>query len=168
MGFTAAASVGMSAYTAYETNKQGQADAKALIAEGNIVSKNKAKEIEYKAASQTVSFLNSGLTLDGTPRNVIDSTYKTGIQDLNQIRKNYNTGAKNIASKARTDALKGFASSVFQSFSMSAFGTGGNLDQIGSGGSNISYNGYGRSGWGSGIVNYNGGIDPGGEDIFTT
>jgi hypothetical protein len=86
---------------AQAANKQ----AKASIAEGNIVAANKAKEVARNAAAQRVSFLNSGLTLEGTPMNVIESTFNTGTEDINQIRNNYNARAKSQIAAGRSAAI---------------------------------------------------------------
>lgn len=89
-----------------DANKQ----AKATIAEGNIVASNKAKQVAGAAATQRVSFLQSGITLEGTPMNVIESTFNTGLEDIGQIRSNYNTKARNQISAGRTAAISSLAS----------------------------------------------------------
>lgn len=93
-----------------QSNAKAQAD--SIIAEGNIQTKNKAREVMARAGAQRVSFLNSGLTLEGTPTNVIDQTFKTGLEDINQIGANYNNKAKTVVSAARTSAISGLASSL--------------------------------------------------------
>lgn len=78
--------------------KNATNQAQATIDAGNIAAANKAKEIRAAAARQTVSFLNSGLTLEGSPGAIIDETYTTGATDLAQLSKNYNTSSDNIIS----------------------------------------------------------------------
>ena len=102
--------VALSAFKATSATSAARKEAKATIAEGNIVAANKAKEVARKAATQRVSFLNSGLTLEGTPMNVIDSGFAAGLEDINQIRANYNTRAKNQISAGRTSAISALAS----------------------------------------------------------
>jgi hypothetical protein len=89
---------------------QGQAQAKAAVQQGNIDAQNMAKKTRYAAARQTVSFLNSGLTLEGTPQAVIDETYATGIKDVGQIRMNANTAASNAINAGRMEAIGTIAS----------------------------------------------------------
>lgn len=83
---------------ANQMNAQAQSDAN--IAAGNLATKERAKEIRYKAARQTASFLSSGLTLEGTPMDVIGETYTTGLEDLDLMGKNYNTNSNNIVNMA--------------------------------------------------------------------
>lgn len=104
--------------------------AKQTVREGELVAKEKAKEIRYKVARQTSSFLNSGLTLEGTPNIVIGETFSTGLEDINNIRNNYNTKSKNLISAGRQEAIStiagGFASAGMGGGSMgSMFQTAG-------------------------------------------
>ncbi len=110
--------------------------AKAKVQEGNLVLANKAKEIKAKASKAKVGFLNSGLTLEGGPTLAIDSIFDTGLEDINQIRTNYNTASKNIISEGRTKALEKLASaagSFAMGSGMSMGGTSAGLDSFASG-----------------------------------
>lgn len=102
--------VALSVASAASQTSAAKKQANATVAEGEIVAKNKAKEIAKKAAVQKVSFLNSGLTLEGTPMNVIESTFNTGLEDINLITSNYNAKAKSQMSAGRTAALSSLAS----------------------------------------------------------
>lgn len=95
-------------------NANSQAD--AAIRTGNLQMQEQAKKTRYAAARQTTSFLNSGITLEGTPQDVIQETFTTGIADVKQIGANANTTANNIIGEARTKAIGSIASS-FGSFS---------------------------------------------------
>lgn len=112
MGIETALIVGMNALSAVGSIQQSKAQAKAAVQEGNIAAQNKAKETKLKAASLQTSFLNSGLTLEGTPMSVIEDTFNTGMQDINQIKSNYDNKAKNIISAGRTEALGKLASGM--------------------------------------------------------
>lgn len=92
--------------------------AKQVVQEGEVVAKEKAKQVRYAAARQTSSFLNSGLTLEGTPSVVIGETFSTGLEDINQIRNNYNTKSKNLISAGRQEAI----STIVGSFAGSSMG----------------------------------------------
>lgn len=121
MGLETALFIGLNLFSAASQQSAAKKQAKATIAEGNIVAANKAKEVARRAAAQQVSFLNSGLTLEGTPMNVIESTFNTGLEDINQIGANYNTAAKNQISAGRSAALSTLASS-FSSVAMPSIG----------------------------------------------
>lgn len=114
--------------------------AKATIAEGNIAAANKAKQVVQKAATQRVSFLNSSLTLEGTPMNVIESTFNVGLEDIAQIQSNYNTKAKNQISAGKSAALD----ALIGGFTGVTIGGGsmGSFSDIGAGFSSMSQ-GYG-------------------------
>jgi hypothetical protein len=111
MGWETLAFVALEGLSARETMKSAKKEAKAVVAEGNINMKNKAKEVARKTASLTTSFLSSGLAFEGTPQNVVNSVFDSGIEDLELMATNYNTKSKNIISSARTEALSGLASS---------------------------------------------------------
>jgi len=117
--------VGLSVVSAASQMSSAKKQAKATIAEGNIVAANKAKDIARKTATQRVSFLNSGLTLEGTPMNAIDSTFNTGLEDIAGISNAYNMQAKNQIAAGRSAAIGSLASG-FSSFAMPdlGFGTG--------------------------------------------
>jgi hypothetical protein len=93
---------GMQAISAL-TSAQNQA--KAAVAQGNIAMENKAKETRYRAARQTVSFLNSGLDMEGTPSLVVDETYTTGLKDIRAIGANANAQSKNFIAQGRSEAI---------------------------------------------------------------
>lgn len=117
MGIETAILIGLSAVSAVGEIQNSKNQAKQIVAEGNIAAQNKAKETQLKAARIQNSFLSSGLTLDGTPNSVISGAYDTGIQDIEQIRSNYSSRAKNALSEGRTAALSslagGFAGASF-------------------------------------------------------
>lgn len=113
-------------------------EAKATIAEGNIAAGNKAKQVAAAAATQRVSFLQSGLTLEGTPMNIIESTFNTGIKDINQIRSNYDHRAKNQITAGRT----AFISSLASGFAGASMGSGMEMPGQGVG---SSWNSLGQS-----------------------
>jgi hypothetical protein len=89
-------------------NKQ----AKAVVAEGNLAMQNKANDVRRKGAATQVSFLNSGLTLEGTPMGAIMGIYDTGLQDINQMGSIYNSKSKNIISSARSKVISDIATSA--------------------------------------------------------
>jgi hypothetical protein len=103
--------VGLSAVSAMSSISEAKRQAKATIKEGNINLANKAKEVRARTAAQQVSFLQSGLTLEGTPMGVIDSTFNTGITDLTQMKENYDNKAANQIRQGRTQALSTLAGS---------------------------------------------------------
>lgn len=108
----AALTLGSGIVSARAQQASGKAEARALIEEGNINAANKAKQTKARADAQRVSFLNSGLELEGTPQNVIDSTLVTGLEDVGQIATNYNRAASNRLTAARSAAIGNLMSSV--------------------------------------------------------
>lgn len=83
------------------------AQAKSIVQQGEINAENSAKQTRLKAASANASFLNSGVTLDGTPNLAINDIFDVGLKDVNQIRSNANSSAKNTIAKGRSDAISG-------------------------------------------------------------
>lgn len=82
-----------------------QNNAEAAVQQGNIAMENKAKETRYRAARQTVSFLNSGIEMEGTPSLVVDETYTTGLKDIQQIGANANAQSSNFIAQGRSEAI---------------------------------------------------------------
>ena len=80
------------------------AKSNALKTEGDLAVQQKAKEVRLTAARQTASFLSSGLTMEGTPTDVINETFSTGIADVQNIGKNYQTQRTNVLSGGAADA----------------------------------------------------------------
>lgn len=83
-----------------------QKQAKANAQEGEIKTKELAKRTRYLAAEREVAFLNSGVTLEGTPMTILNETYDTGIADINQLRANYNAKSKSLIAKGRSEAIQ--------------------------------------------------------------
>lgn len=107
---------------------QAKSQAKSIVAEGNLATKEQAKKTRYAAATQTTNFLNSGITLDGTPNDVIGETFKTGLEDVHNIQSGYNMKAKNAIAAGRSAAIStitsGFAGASLGGSMGSMFETG--------------------------------------------
>lgn len=127
MGIETALIIGLTAASALGQIENSKQQAKAITKEGNIAAQNKARETQIKAARVQNSFMNSGLTLEGTPENVITGTYDTGIKDINQIKSNYDSQAKNVISQGRTAALSTMAGSFAGAGFGSSMGSMGDL-----------------------------------------
>jgi hypothetical protein len=95
---------GMAAASSYKNSKN---QAKAIAAEGDIKAKERAKHTLALAGKTKTSFLTSGISLtgDGTTQNMLDDTYNVGLEDISQIKQNYNQSAKNTMGAARSKLL---------------------------------------------------------------
>lgn len=131
MGIETALFLALSVISASGKMNQAKSAAGQTVANGEIAAKEKAKEVRYKVARQTSSFLNSGLTLEGTPQDVIGDTFDTGLQDIGQIRTNANNQSKNIISSARSEAIGQIAGS-FGMAAMSGGSAGSMFETAGS------------------------------------
>jgi len=129
MGWETVVMAGLSAVKGITQMNQAKSEAKALVREGEIAAGEQAKKTRYKAAAQTSSFLNAGLTLEGTPNSVLNETYQTGLADINNIITGYNTKSKNAISKGRSDMIN----SMVSDFKGADFGGGsmGSMFEIG-------------------------------------
>lgn len=114
--------IAASVYSAGTTLKNAKSQAKAVTATAETNAQNKAIQTAAKAAYQRTSFLSSGFTLEGTPTSVLNSTYYTGRQDINQIISNANIQSKNIMSQARSSAIESLMSTAAMSGISSGFG----------------------------------------------
>ena len=93
---------------AKQLNDLAQAQAKAGVKEGEFAAKNKAREVTLRAARLQSSFLTSGLTLEGTPGSAIQSTFSTGLEDVNQILSNTSQSSRNAVAQGRFQANAAF------------------------------------------------------------
>ena len=90
--------------------------------------KEKGKQVRAKGAKARVSFLNSGLTLEGTPSAAIEGIFTSGLEDINLIQENTRIKAKNIISEASTSAFFNIASAPFSAAGLdSAVTTASNI-----------------------------------------
>lgn len=99
------ATLAFSALNAAQSLKAGRAEARAAVDAGNIAAINKSRETLVKAGRLQSSFLNSGVTLEGTPMTMIENAFDLGTKDINQIATNANTKGKNSMIQARSKAL---------------------------------------------------------------
>jgi hypothetical protein len=101
--------------------------AKAITQQGALKAERKKVETFSRAGQQKASFLASGITLEGTPLAVLESTFETGKQDVQAIRKSANVQSRNIMNKAYSDAL----TNILTTAATSGFGGGGAENMMG-------------------------------------
>ncbi len=104
--------MGASAAMKYE-NAEDQAN--AVAREGAIKAKEREKKLLRLAGSQKASFAASGISLTGDEGLfgvTLKDTYKTGFEDINLIKENYNTQASSIMSGARSQLVSDLGSMV--------------------------------------------------------
>lgn len=148
--FLIGASIGLGAIKAANEMTAAKKTAKMTVAQGKLAAENKAKTVLATAARQKVSFLSSGLALEGTPMAVLSSTYETGKADINQIIQNANTSAKNTMSQARSSAL-----GTILGGAMTGISAAGGMNSLTSLGSSLTEEtafslnsmGYGNTAW---------------------
>lgn len=115
-------SIAGGAMQASAARKQSEREARALAAEGEIATRNKAREVNLKTSAQRVSFLNSGFTLEGTPMNILEDTFRVGMEDVTQLRSNYQTAASNVLKSGRARAQSSMLGGIVQAASFGAMG----------------------------------------------
>lgn len=116
MGIETAIIAGLGLASAIGQFNQSKSEARQTARYGAIVAQNRADEIKKLAAKQRVSYINAGLELEGTPQAVINDTYNTGIEDVNEIVDMYNTQSSNIMKTARAKLLGSIAKIGVSSF----------------------------------------------------
>ena len=125
MGIETAILLGITAMSAVGSFQASKAQAKATVAQGKVESERRARITKATVAKQKTSFLNSGLTLSGTPQDVFESTFDTGIADTKQIITNANRSSSNTMSSARTKLMTDVAQMGVTGFgAMGGFGAG--------------------------------------------
>lgn len=140
MGVATAVIAGLNVASAIGNYNQSKSEAKQMAKAGAIVAEKRADDIMKLASRQRVSYLSAGLELEGTPQNVINDTYETGIADVNDIIGTYNQKSKNIMTAARANLLGGLAKA-----GASAFAGGGSSSGLFNGLSGISESSGGQA-----------------------
>lgn len=105
MGLETALLIGFAAAKSYAEVSAAKKEAKGVVAQAEQEANAKAKAVRQKASQAKVSFLNSGLTLEGTPELSIQGILEAGQQDIGQLAANANTKAKTLIGNARTKAI---------------------------------------------------------------
>lgn len=105
MGWETVVLAGFNAMQAVGQVKQGKAEAKAIAREAEINASNVAQNTLRTAGDLKVSFLQSGLTLEGGPTDILTQAFEQGYTDIGRIKSNADASIKNTMSKARTAAL---------------------------------------------------------------
>lgn len=111
MGWETLAIVGFSALSGVVGMNQANSQAKGIARQGEIAAQDSANATIRSTGKLTTSFLNSGLTLEGGPMDVLKQAFRGGYTDIERIRSNANASAKNVVSSARTKAIQGLATS---------------------------------------------------------
>lgn len=111
MGATAAAITvaGLSVAKGIGDFNASKSNARALKEEGKIKIDQRKKEILQLVAQQKVGYVDSGVEFEGTPQNVMQDSYNTGMEDIEALRTSYNTQIKNAMKKARAGLLGSIA-----------------------------------------------------------
>lgn len=97
--------------------------ANAVAAEGALKARERSRQIAKLGSQQKTSFLQSGVTLQGTPMNVLSDTYKTGREDIDLLKKNYEAKTGSLIAQAN-QSLKTGRSSYQQSLLSGAMSVG--------------------------------------------
>lgn len=112
MGWETLAIVGFQAISGIQGMKAANSQAKGIAREGEYAAQTTADNTIRSTGKLQTSFLQSGLTLEGGPMDVLKSAFSKGYTDIGRIKSNADAGAKNVVSAARTKALQGLASSA--------------------------------------------------------
>lgn len=121
MGWETLAIAGYSALNAENTLKTGKAAAKAAVQQGDYQVQQTADQTLRSAGTLKTSFLQSGLSLEGAPMDVLTQAFAKGQTDIGRIATNANATAKNDINSARTKALEGLATSAASAYSFTSF-----------------------------------------------
>jgi len=92
--------------------KASRDQAKAVVA-GEALKADRNKKLTFaRASKQKASFLASGITLEGTPLSVMNSTFDVGKADIEQGIKNANRRSRNIIGAANAQLAMDLAGAV--------------------------------------------------------
>lgn len=131
MGWETVAIIGFQALSSAQGMSAANKQAKGITAQGAFYAKQAADKTVQGTGKLKTSFLQSGLTLDGGPMDVLTAAFNKGYTDISQIKTNADNAAKNVVSAARSKALMSLASSAAGAFGSSGFSDF--ADNVGSG-----------------------------------
>ncbi len=109
MPFPVALMLALAAASSVAKIHQARQTGKAIVKQGALEATRRKHQIIAKAAKQKTSFLSSGLTLQGTPQSVLESTFTIGKQDVEQGISTANTQARNVLRSAQVEAIGSLA-----------------------------------------------------------
>lgn len=122
-GFTSlllGAGLAMNAVSAFNQYENAEDQANALAREGALKAKERDKQTRRLAGQQKSSFLSSGISLegvDGTVNAILSDTYKTGLEDVDLIKKNYNNASKSTIGQARANLIGSLGKTAISAYS---------------------------------------------------
>lgn len=107
MGIETVAIAGFAALQAANTLKEGDQQAKGIVKAAEYQASNSADNTLRGAGKLQTSFLQSGLTLEGGPMDVLTQAFGQGRTDINRLASNANNASKNAVNAARSKAIAG-------------------------------------------------------------
>ncbi len=98
---------------------QGISEAQAAEEQANIVGKQasesareRKRQIQRLASKQKVSFLKSGVSLEGTPIDILSETFNIGQQDINAILETGRSQQRALIKGGRDALIGGFTKAI--------------------------------------------------------
>lgn len=89
-----------------QAKRQAAYDAAAIRAQMLVDVRNRADEVSARTSRAKVSFLNSGLTLEGTPLSALEGMFEAGLEDITIMRQNAGVRIGNVHARAEDTARR--------------------------------------------------------------
>jgi len=139
------AKAGLKVASGIAANNAAKDEANALQEQAKVAAEDSARqmdqharEVKRFAGDQAESFLSSGVTMDGSPAEVLAQTRSLGQQELNVMRQQGNAQAKlytNQANKAlKSGRMALIGSLIGAGTGLVSAGIGGTFNNLGGGG----------------------------------
>lgn len=133
----ATAAVGGGVYAGIAANNEADHQARVARAEAENRAAAARRQYERLRRQQKVAFLNSGVSLEGSPLLVLEATRQEGNQAANDFIAQGNSAAKDLNRQGRNALIGGIVSGISSGASIGAKGaSAGGGSNTGGGGSN--------------------------------
>ena len=96
-----------SLYGGFAANREAQRQAKTTLQQAAIEAQQVAKEDAQFRGRMEVSFLKSGVTLEGTPLLVLEQARKDSMEDIKNLKKGAQLRASSIRRQGRDAMIQG-------------------------------------------------------------
>lgn len=147
MGWETLAIVGFQAIQGANSMSAAKKQGQAYAREGERQALSVADQTVRTAGTLRTNYLQSGLTLEGGPMDVIAQAFAKGRTDIGRIKENADARSKNVVGAARTKMIQGLAGAAVSAGAASGIGdfAGGFSDGFSAGFSNPDIVGQGLS-----------------------
>jgi hypothetical protein len=112
MAALAVGQAGLQVVGGIQANREARRQSRIAKAEAEERAQARARDVKKFRARQMVNFLKSGVTLEGTPTDVLTETEKLGAQEVSSIRGAGRERARTLRAQGRQALFSGISGAL--------------------------------------------------------